>query len=61
MASDMCPIPPKRAASKASSAVEISTPIPPTKMGTYSFPASFRRKSLSALLIILSQCQVVVV
>ncbi|KFB72821.1 MAG: hypothetical protein AW09_001975 [Candidatus Accumulibacter phosphatis] len=45
MASEICPMPPSRAASSASSAVEISTPMPPITIGTSSLLPNCRRKS----------------
>ena len=45
MASEMCPMPPSRAATSESSAVEISTPMPPVMMGTNSFLPNINRKS----------------
>jgi len=53
MASEICPIPFSRAASRASSDVEISTPIPPIMMGTYSFLPNRRRKSSTRFIAIL--------
>jgi len=38
IASEICPMPPRRAASRASSAVEISTPMPPTMIARTLFP-----------------------
>ena len=53
MASEICPMPPSLAASSANSAVEISTPIPPTMMGTNSFRPNFKRKSSTRFIQIL--------
>ena len=43
MASEIWPIPPRRAASRAKSTVEISTPMPPIMIGTNSCLPNFRR------------------
>src|SRR5471032_2292141 len=53
MASEIWPIPFSRAASSASSEVEMSTPIPPIMMGTYSFLPNRRRKSSTRFIAIL--------
>ena len=53
MASDMCPIPPRRAASSASSAVEMSTPMPPIIMGTSSCLPNLKQKSFTHFIAVL--------
>src|SRR5450830_1763763 len=53
MASDIWPMPPRRAASSASSEVEMSTPIPPIMMGTNSLLPRRRRKSSTRFIAIL--------
>ncbi len=45
MASETCPMPPRRAASSASALVEMLTPMPPITRGFSSVPPRFRRKS----------------
>ncbi|OQB98721.1 MAG: hypothetical protein BWX79_03267 [Alphaproteobacteria bacterium ADurb.Bin100] len=47
-------MPPRRAVSSASSAVEISTPMPPTMIGTSSCLPNFKRKSSTRFIVILT-------
>jgi hypothetical protein len=54
IASEMWPMPPRRAVSSASSAVEISTPMPPTMIGTSSCLPNFKRKSSTRFIVILT-------
>src|SRR5450830_821484 len=53
IASEIWPMPPRRAASSASSDVEMSTPMPPIMMGTYSLSPNRRRKSSTRFIAIL--------